>query len=482
MAQGAMRNKIVFFLNGKKEEVGADQAGLMLSDYLRLKKNLTGTKVVCAEGDCGACSVLRYFPHHQNAENETYIPINSCITLVANLDSSSLVTVEALKEEDKFHISQKAMIECHGSQCGFCTPGFVIALTGLVEKKMTQNNCSVSKQEAKNALTGNLCRCTGYEPIIDAAVKMDVKSAAPLKDRYFSKEQENELKETFKESVEIKTTDFNYFAPKSIHEALDYLKNNPTARIAGATTDLGVVHNKRKINLNHILSLHLIEDFYKIQKIENEVMIGARVTLSDFRHFMKNHLPEMADYLDIFASPQIKNLATLVGNVANASPIGDTPPALMALKAKVVINGNKEIPMKDFFKGYRQTALQKGEIITGIKIELPSKVSDVRFYKNSNRKDLDISAINLAIHAEWKDESRKELKDIIIAAGGVAAIPMRMTQTEDFLKQTPDIQGAVQVLHQEFNPLSDLRASAAYRHIIVENFFRRFFADCGGIQ
>jgi xanthine dehydrogenase small subunit len=211
-------------------------------------------------------------------------------------------------------------------------------------------------------------------------------------------------------------------------------------------------------------------------------MIGARVTLSDFRHFMKNHLPEMADYLDIFASPQIKNLATLVGNVANASPIGDTPPALMALKAKVVINGIKEIPMKDFFKGYRQTALQKGEIITAIKIEIPSKDSDVRFYKNSNRKDLDISAINLAIHAEWKDQSRKELKDIIIAAGGVAAIPMRMTKTEDFLKQTPDIQGAVQVLHQEFNPLSDLRASAAYRHIIVENFFRRFFADCGGIQ
>ena len=477
-----MRNKIVFFLNGKKEEVGSEHAGLMLSDYLRLKKNLTGTKVVCAEGDCGACSVLRYFPHHEKAHLDSYLPINSCITVVANLDGSSLVTVEALKEEDQFHTSQKAMIECHGSQCGFCTPGFVVALTGLVEKKIIENKCDLSSQEAKNALTGNLCRCTGYGPIIDSALKMDIKNATSLKDRYFSPEQAIELKEAFKTTVEIKTNEFHYFAPKTLKEAVEYLKNYPDTRIAGATTDLGVIHNKRKINLNHILSLHLIEEFYQIQNDNNEITLGARVTFSEFRSFMKNHLAEMAHYLDIFASPQIKNLATVVGNVANASPIGDTPPALMALKARVVINGIKEIPLSDFFKGYRQTALQKGEIITAIKFNLPSKESDTRFYKNSNRKDLDISAINLAIHAEWKDSSKKEIKDITIAAGGVAAIPLRMVKTEDYLKQKMDLQGALQVLHQEFNPLSDLRASAAYRHVLIENFIRRFFADCAGVQ
>jgi xanthine dehydrogenase small subunit len=477
-----MRNKIVFFLNGTKEEVGSEHAGLMLSDYLRLKKNLTGTKVVCAEGDCGACSVLRYFPHKETSKEDTYLPINSCITLVANLDGSSLVTVEALKEDDKFHVSQKAMIECHGSQCGFCTPGFVIALSGLVEKKISENKCSLTSQEAKNALTGNLCRCTGYEPIINSALNMDLKSASSLKNRYFSKQQEQDLKKTTEESVKVEASDFSYFAPKTLNEALEYLKQYPQARITGATTDLGVVHNKRKIQLNHVLSLHLIENFYKIEKNGDEITIGARVTLSDFRSFMKIHIPEMAHYLDIFASPQIKNLATVVGNVANASPIGDTPPALLALRGRVVINGSKEIPLENFFKGYRQTALGQGEIITAIKMTLPKKNADLRFYKNSNRKDLDISAINLAIHTEWKNEEKTEIKDIIIAAGGVAAIPMRMVKTEDFFKQNNDLKGALSILHQEFNPLSDLRASAAYRHVLVENFIKRFFAECGGIQ
>ena len=454
----------------------------MLSDYLRLKKNLTGTKVVCAEGDCGACSVLRYFPHKETSKEDTYLPINSCITLVANLDGSSLVTVEALKEDDKFHVSQKAMIECHGSQCGFCTPGFVIALSGLVEKKISENKCSLTSQEAKNALTGNLCRCTGYEPIINSALNMDLKSASSLKNRYFSKQQEQDLKKTTEESVKVEASDFSYFAPKTLNEALEYLKQYPQARITGATTDLGVVHNKRKIQLNHVLSLHLIENFYKIEKNGDEITIGARVTLSDFRSFMKIHLPEMAHYLDIFASPQIKNLATVVGNVANASPIGDTPPALLALRGRVVINGSKEIPLENFFKGYRQTALGQGEIITAIKMTLPKKNADLRFYKNSNRKDLDISAINLAIHTEWKNEEKTEIKDIIIAAGGVAAIPMRMVKTEDFFKQNNDLKGALSILHQEFNPLSDLRASAAYRHVLVENFIKRFFAECGGLQ
>ena len=222
-----MRNKIVFFLNGTKEEVGSEHAGLMLSDYLRLKKNLTGTKVVCAEGDCGACSVLRYFPHKETSKEDTYLPINSCITLVANLDGSSLVTVEALKEDDKFHVSQKAMIECHGSQCGFCTPGFVIALSGLVEKKISENKCSLTSQEAKNALTGNLCRCTGYEPIINSALNMDLKSASSLKNRYFSKQQEQDLKKTTEESVKVEASDFSYFAPKTLNEALEYLKQYP---------------------------------------------------------------------------------------------------------------------------------------------------------------------------------------------------------------------------------------------------------------
>ncbi|MBA2403347.1 MAG: FAD binding domain-containing protein [Bdellovibrionales bacterium] len=475
-----MRNKIIFYLNGKRQEVGADHAGMMFADYLRYEKNLSGTKIVCAEGDCGACSVLRYFPHASGTDTNNYLAINSCITVVANLDGSSLVTVDALKDKTELHQAQKAMVQCHGSQCGFCTPGFVMALTGLVEEKIARKETVVVAQEAKNCMTGNLCRCTGYQPIIDAALSMDLTQAETVKKRFFTDHQRDMLDENFKTGVALESEDFSYAAPKTIKEALDYLAENPDARIVGAATDLGVVHNKRKITLTKLLSLHLIPELYAMDIKNDEVTIGARVTLAEFRHLIKDKCAELAHYLDVFASPQIKNLATVVGNVANASPIGDTPPALLALNASVVINGNKEILLSEFFLAYRKTALKPGEIITGIKFKLPKAEADLKLYKNANRKDLDISSVNLAVHVEWKDKTKKAIQKIIIAVGGVAATPLRLKQTEDFLKTNLDLEAAIKIMHSEFNPLSDVRATAAYRHVLVENFFRRFFADCGG--
>jgi xanthine dehydrogenase small subunit len=475
-----MRNKIVFYLNGKRHEVGADHAGMMLADYLRYEKNLTGTKIVCAEGDCGACSVLRFFPHTTGVDAQNYLAINSCITVVANLDGSSLVTVDALKDKAELHVSQKAMVECHGSQCGFCTPGFVMALTGLVEEKIAKKQCSLTAQEAKNCMTGNLCRCTGYQPIIDAALAMDLSKAESVKKRFYPDHQQQALAEAFKTGVALESDDFSYAAPKTIKEALDYLKTNPDAQIVGATTDLGVVHNKRKITLTKLLSLHLIPELYETSIKDDVVTIGARVTLTEFRHLMKKQCPELADYLDIFASPQIKNTATVVGNIANASPIGDTPPALLALNATVIINGVKKVQLSDFFVAYRKTILNPGDIITGISFPLPKKESLFKLYKNSNRKDLDISSVNLAVQLEWKDKRTKEIQEITIAAGGVAATPLRFKKTENFLKISFDVEGAIKVLHTEFNPLSDVRASAAYRHVLVENFMRSFLSECGG--
>ena len=477
-----MRNKIVFYLNGKRQEVGADHAGMMLADYLRYEKNLTGTKIVCSEGDCGACSVLRYFPQAKGTDTNNYLAINSCITVVANLDGSSLVTVDALKDKSELHEAQKAMIKCHGSQCGFCTPGFVVALTGLVEEKMARKETTVSSQEAKNCMTGNLCRCTGYQPIIDAALTMDIKKAESVKERFFTTHQRDMLNEDFKVGVALESDEFSYAAPKTIKEALDYLAANPDARIVGGATDLGVVHNKRKITLTKLLSLHLISELYEASTTNNEVKIGARVTLAEFRHLIKDTCAELAHYLDIFASPQIKNLATVVGNITNASPIGDMPPALLALNASLIINGTKEVLLADFFLAYRKTALMAGEIVTGIKFKLPKADSDFKLYKNSNRKDLDISAVNLGIHVEWKDKTKKSIQEISIAAGGVAATPLRLKQTEDFLKTNLDIEAAVKILNSEFKPLSDVRATSAYRHVLIENFFRRFFAECGGVK
>jgi xanthine dehydrogenase small subunit len=475
-----MRNKVVFYLNGIRKELGADKASMMLADYLRYDQSMTGTKIVCAEGDCGACSVLRFFPHNQGTDAQNYLPINSCITLVAQLDGSSLVTVDALKKQDELHEAQRAMVDCHGSQCGFCTPGFVIALTGLVEEKLAKKDLEMGLQEAKNCMTGNLCRCTGYQPIINAAMSIDLENCESVKTRFYSNKQETDLLSVYSQGVKIESDEFKFFAPKTMKEAVEYLKFCPDAKIMASATDLGVVHNKRKTKLTSLLSLHLISDLYKIEQKGDEVHFGARVTHTEFRHFIKNRLPEFATYLDIFASPQIKNIGTVIGNVANASPIGDTPPALLSLDAVVCStgpHGDREIPLTKFFLAYRKTALEHGELITHIKFKLPSKHSSVRFFKYSNRKDLDISAVNLAIHVDWKDESKKEIKHIAIAAGGVAATPLRLTKTEDFLKNSFDIEGAVKELHAEFKPLSDLRASSAYRHVLIENYFRKFFAE-----
>jgi xanthine dehydrogenase small subunit len=472
-----MRSKIVFYLNGNRHEAGAREGSMMLAEYLRYDRSLTGTKIVCAEGDCGACSVLRYFPHVKSSDTDGYQAINSCITLVAQLDGSSLVTVDALKDKNELHETQRAMMECHGSQCGFCTPGFVMALTGLVEEKKCRGDQAIDAIEAKNALTGNLCRCTGYGPIITAATSIDLQKCEGLKERFYRDLQDKELKKAFAQGVELTSDDFSFYAPKSIQEALNYLQKNTDVRILASGTDLGVVHNKRKITLSKILSLHLIPELYEINSKDNEVSVGARVSHTEFRHFIKDKIPEFARYLDVFASPQIKNIGTIVGNVANASPIGDTPPALLALDAKVLIQGSKgerEVPLSKFFLAYRKTALEAGELITHIKFSLPEKNTEIKFYKYANRKDLDISAVNFAVTLKFTDDSRKTIDDIKIAAGGVGPIPMRFFKSEDFLKTSRDIDQALKIMHTEFTPLSDLRASSAYRHVLVENFFRKF--------
>jgi xanthine dehydrogenase small subunit len=468
-----MRNEIVFYINGKRHQIADHRASMMLAEYLRYDQCLTGTKVVCAEGDCGACSVLRYFPADQHKiEGKNYSPINSCVTPVATLDGSSLITVEALGNADNLSEVQRSMVENHGSQCGFCTPGFIMAMTGLVEKKLANKQTEISEQEAKNALTGNLCRCTGYNAIIDSTTGIDLNKCSSLKESYYSTGHETDLMNAFKQAVHLKTKEFEFFAPKTIIEACDYLEKHPNAKIIASSTDLGVVTNKRKMKLQNLLSLHLIDELYAVSEEFGDIKIGARVSITDFRHHMKDVYPEIAKYLDIFASPQIKNIATVVGNVANASPIGDTPPVLLALGAKIHlhdVNGERVIELADFFLDYRKTALKPGELITAISFPI-NKELFFKAYKYSNRKDLDISAVNFAICLNRQNH------DIKIAAGGVAATPLRLKATEKYLKQygikKETMDKACEILQTEFTPISDVRASAAYRRVVIENYFR----------
>lgn len=491
------RNYILFYLNGIRQEITGDQAGLMLADFLRYHAHLTGTKIVCAEGDCGACTVLRLLPNPKDANKNMYLPINSCITTVAQMDGSSLVTVEGLTnpvalEKERFTPVQKAMMTCHGSQCGFCTPGFVMALTGLVEKNLQSSplKAKLEPSETKNSLTGNLCRCTGYKPIIEAAESIDLSQCVSIKKHHYSALQQRELIQSRKVNIEIDSTNFKFFAPVEIKQACRFLLKNKQAKLVAAGTDLGVVHNKRKLRLDQLLSLHLIPELYDIKKTKakggDRLSVGARVTLSDLRQDLKKSIPEFARFLDLFASPQIKNLATLVGNVATASPIGDTLPFLLTLDTIVEIEGpkaKKMIPLENFFISYRKTRLLAGEVITRLHFDIPQVNEDIEIYKASQRKDMDISAISLALRLEWSSQQKSEIKTIKIAVGGVAGIPLRLTRTENCLNaskpNSDSLRLALETMHSEITPLSDLRASQAYRHVVTENLLTKFFRERG---
>ncbi|MEW6058178.1 MAG: FAD binding domain-containing protein [Bdellovibrionota bacterium] len=502
------RSQIVFYLNGRRHEVGADQARLTLSDYLRYEKGLIGTKVVCAEGDCGACSVLGYSPLRRSQKprgtataTPQYFPFNSCITLVAQIDGMSLVSVDALAEKTALSPVQNAMVKCHGSQCGFCTPGFVVALTGLVERKLCSRQgkpkqssnlvAKIAPQEAKNALTGNLCRCTGYQPIIDAAVSIDLKECDLVAKRFHSVAQEKDLRKILSTPVAFESEAFSFFAPLSAREAARHArsrlrkkaKKQKPYRLAAAGTDLGVQRNKRKIILEDLISLHLVRELYEIKKKgASRISVGARVSLSELRAYVKTAIPEFARFLDLFASPQIKNIATLVGNVANASPIADTPPFLMVTNAAIQLvgpAGAREVPIDEFFLAYRKTALKPDELISSIDFEVPPPDQSLALYKVSQRKDLDISAVNAAFRVRW--DAQTNVKEARIAMGGIAAIPLRLRKTEDALKNmqiTPKTLAlAARTLQSEIAPISDLRGSAEFRRVLAENLFLRFFDE-----
>lgn len=469
-----MQKNIVFYLNGKRHQVSSEHSHLMLGEYLRNSLELTGTKIVCAEGDCGACTVLK---SHGPADSSQFVSINSCIAPLGVLHATHILTVESLKDGDRLHESQRSMMECHGSQCGFCTPGFVMAYAGLCEQKITQKNFNISEQEIKNYTTGNLCRCTGYKDIINAGLNMKVSEEKSLLSRYHTSEVQKELSELHKTAVEVKSESVHLLVPTTLKEATDFLLKYPDCRIISSGTDLGVVHNKRKINLQHYLSPHLIQELYENKVSESSIYVGAKVTLSDLRRIVTDKIPEFQNYLDIFASPQIKNIATLIGNIANASPIGDTPPVMLVLNAKVHMissSGNRVVPIDQFFLDYRKIDRKKDELICGVEFDIPKKSEKLKIFKTSIRKDLDISTMNLAVR--WSGQN-KVVSEIKIAAGGIAATPLRLKKMEAYLVgkslDEANITKSLEIAHTEFNPISDVRSSAAYRRIVFKNLFRR---------
>lgn len=458
---------------------------MMLADYLRQHLGLTGTKVVCAEGDCGACTVLRSDAVLRGSRRPNYLPVNSCIMTMAQLDGSSLVTIDALAREGELTPVQSSMMNYHGSQCGFCTPGFVMALTGLVEKKLTANERTISDKEAKNWTTGNLCRCTGYQPIVEAATRVELAKCEKVSERFETRTQARTLALSVQEPLLVETDAFTFFAPTTLKDAIKYLRKHPETKVLAAATDLGVVHNKWKKRLQNVMSLHLIRELYELKSMKGgRIRVGARVTLSELREALRDKVPEFARFLDVFASPQIKNVATLVGNVANASPIGDTPPFLLVSEAIVEVygpRGKREIPIEEFFVGYRTIALKSGEIITAISFALPSAAESLSVRKVSERKDLDISSVNAAFKVRWSDLKRSKVESAKIAYGGIAATPVRLKKTEALLRgkslDAELVATTLRSLQDEIDPIGDVRGSAAFRRVLAENLLRGFLSE-----
>lgn len=473
-----MRNSVSFLLNGVRKEVSGKAAFLPLSSFLRYECGLTGTKVVCAEGDCGACTIM--VAKWQPDAPPHYQAINSCIAMTFAMDGASLVTVEGLAGEKGLCEVQSSMVRNFGGQCGFCTPGFVMAIANMYEQ-----NSEPTLQNAKNYLTGNLCRCTGYTPILKAALDVDVNRHVLVRDQF----PPERFSEDLRSGVRIVAGDAEYFAPATIQEACRYKAENSDAVLFSGSTDLGVQFNKGHLTPRRILSLHLVPELYvrsiSGQGAERLAHVGARVTLAEFQQLIAKEIPSLDRFLNIFASAQIKNAATLVGNLANASPIADMTPVLMALDAEVHIQGRgglRVTKLQNFYLGYKKIDLGPGEIITKISFKIPENNQTLENYKVSQRRDLDISTVNASFNFRMNGNKVASAK---IALGGVGATTLRMNQIEKAIEGTElneaKIEEIKQLIVAGIKPLSDLRGSSAYRSLLAANLFERFAREQLGL-
>lgn len=471
-----MRDFVLFYVNGRRQEACGSKVFQPLSDLLRNDLRLSGTKVVCAEGDCGSCTVLIGRPR---GERIAYRPVTSCIQYVAQLDGAHIVTVEGLKYDGRLNPVQEAMVAHHGAQCGFCTPGFVTSMCSLFNEKPAP-----SRHEVTRALVGNLCRCTGYDSILAAAAQVDGSSLRPLDELYPESTLLPLLKEAAAESVEVADGERRMFKPATLDEAVRIRAAHPEATILAGGTDLGVVWNKGKREVGTLLCLGELAELRRCEFAMNVWTIGAAATLTDVERAACAYLPQYAAMLERFGSPPIKNAGTLGGNLANGSPIGDTMPSLFVLDAQVELigpQGTRQVSINDFYTGYRRTVMRSDELLTAVHVSLPESDEHFACHKISKRRDLDISSFAAAV---WLKTDGEVIQAARLAYGGVAATIVRLPKTEAALLGQPltelTFREAGRLARTEVKPISDVRGSVEYRATLAENILLKFGRELNG--
>jgi xanthine dehydrogenase small subunit len=469
-----MTEAVRFLLGHEPRELRGLDPNLTVLNWLREDLRLTGTKEGCAEGDCGACTVAL---GELDGDAIRYRAVNACILFVPQLAGKQLITVEHLRRPDgSLHPVQQAMVECHGSQCGFCTPGFVMALFALYHGEPTP-----SRRRILDVLAGNLCRCTGYRPIIDAARRMYELGEGD----HFS-EREADTTAQLRALADDDRLAFahagrQYFAPRRLDDLAMLCEQFPGATLLAGGTDVALWVTKQHRDLDTLIYVGAVEELKRLEVTDTDLEIGAAVTYTDAMDELGARWPDFGELIRRLGSVQIRNSGTIGGNVANGSPIGDSMPALIALGAELVLRkgaARRVLPLEDFYLGYRQTALAPGEFVELIRVPLPRPGQQFRCYKITKRFDQDISALLGAFRVQL-DGNR--VADARIGYGGMAAIPKRARACERALGDRPWTEATIAkgraALARELQPISDMRASAPYRLLAAQNLLTKFFLE-----
>lgn len=474
---------IKFVLDDRLCSVNIEAEGLSptttVLNYLRQSPIHKGTKEGCAEGDCGACTVV--IAELDKNNKLKYSAIDSCLVFLPMIHGKQLITVENLMsksgEEIKLHPVQQSMVDCNGSQCGYCTPGFIMSLLSLYKNEQTP-----SKESIEDALTGNLCRCTGYRPILEAASNACVHKGL---DHFNSNEKMiTDLLSSIRSeetNLQLEAGMQSYSRPASMIEALRLKEAKPEALLMTGATDIALRVTKKRELLKEIIDLGAVPELKTYSANEKEVIIGAGLDLEAIKQITEEHLPALNKMLRVFGSRQIRRLASLGGNLGSASPIGDTLPVLFAYKAIINLKNLKTtraIPINEFITGYRQTLIEKEELIFSIHIPVPDSGTIVDSYKVSKRKDLDISTVSGSFRLKLKEG---KVEEIILAYGGMAEKTKQANKAEEFLLgkkwNKENVVSAAEMVYKEFTPLTDARSGAEFRRLSAKNLLIKFWSE-----